>query len=201
MAERTGCEVLGIDLSAANVAQAGAQAARRGLAARARFAVADAEALQCAAASFDALLCECAWCTFPDKAAAAAEFQQVLKPAGRLAISDLTRVAAPLPQLDGLLAWVACIADAQPLERYAQLLRAAGFEQLQCEERSACLRELVQQVRGRLALLEVLIGLGKLEAPGLDVPQARATLLAADAAIRAGELGYAVLLARRPPAP
>ncbi len=78
-------------------------------------------------ASFDAVICECAFCTFPDKERAAAEFARVLRPGGRVGLSDLTRTG-PLPdELEGLLAWVACIADARPVEEYAHFLTAAGI--------------------------------------------------------------------------
>ena len=53
-------------------------------------------------------------CTFPNKQTAAGEFSRVLKPGGRLGLSDLTRTAGLLPELDGLLSWIACIGDARP---------------------------------------------------------------------------------------
>ena len=54
----------------------------------------DAERLPLPDNTFDALVCECAFCTFPDKATAAAEFARVLRPGGRVGITDVT-VAAP----------------------------------------------------------------------------------------------------------
>ena len=39
------------------------------------------------------MICECAFCTFPDKRAAASEFARVLKPGGKVGLSDLTRAA------------------------------------------------------------------------------------------------------------
>jgi hypothetical protein len=58
-----GCSVVGTDLSAANVAEANAEAERRGLSERVRFSTGDAEVLPFAPRTFDALLCECAFCT------------------------------------------------------------------------------------------------------------------------------------------
>jgi arsenite methyltransferase len=150
LAERFGCRVTGVDLSAANVAEANARAAAHGFAERVTFLAADAERLPFDPASFDAIVCECAFCTFPDKARAAAEFARVLCPQGRVGISDLTRSAARLPDLDGLLAWVACIGDAQPLNRYADWLRGAGFAVTTAAPRDECLRSMVSSIRGRL---------------------------------------------------
>jgi arsenite methyltransferase len=194
VAERFGCRVTGIDLSAANVAQASTEAAKRGLADRVTFVVADAEDLPFDAATFSAILCECAFCTFPDKAKAASEFARVLRPQGRVGISDLTRAAGPLPELDGLLAWVACIGDAQPIDRYADWLRGAGFSITANVTRNECLRAMVTDVRGKLMLAEAMMGLKKLELPGFDPSEAKRLANAADWAIRNDKLGYALLV-------
>jgi SAM-dependent methyltransferase len=194
VAERFGCRVTGIDLSAANVAEASAEAAERGLAERVRFVLADAEDLPFDSATFNAILCECAFCTFPDKAKAASEFARVLRPQGRVGISDLTRIAGPLPELDGLLAWIACIGDAQPLDRYADWLRGAGFSITAGVTRDECLRTMVAAVRSKLMVAEAMIGLKKLELPGFDLNEAKQLASAADWAIKNDKLGYALLV-------
>src|SRR5579884_3516771 len=112
LAQRFGCRVLGIDYGLDAVRQANERVQSLGLAHLVSFQQGDAEHLSLSDATFDALLCECAFCTFPDKAVAAAEFQRVLKPGGHLALSDLTRNEDVPPDLQGLLSWIACIADA-----------------------------------------------------------------------------------------
>src|SRR6266849_9690 len=86
-----GCEVVGIDLSEENVKRASEEAVIRGVANRVSFQPADAERLPFGDRSFDAILCECAFCTFPNKQTAAGEFSRVLKPGGHLGLSDLTK--------------------------------------------------------------------------------------------------------------
>src|SRR6266851_3500196 len=114
-----GCQVLGVDYGARNVALARDAAGKQGLAEQVQFMQADAEQLNAIAdQSFDAVVCECGYCTFPDKPAAAREIARVLRPGGRFGLSDLTRNGALPPELDGLFAWVACIADALPIEAY-----------------------------------------------------------------------------------
>ena len=125
LAERFGCEVLGIDYGGQNVEQANAAAAAKGMQSRVSFREGDAERLPVADSSFDAIVCECAFCTFPDKPAAAAEFARVLRDGGAVGLSDLTRGAVLPKELDGLLAWIACIADAQPVEGYVGYLSGA----------------------------------------------------------------------------
>ena len=92
LARRFGCQVVSVDYSIASVGAAREAAERDGLTSRLHFQVGDAEDLAAFAdASFDAVLCECAFCTFPDKPAAIREIARVLRPGGRFGLSDLIR--------------------------------------------------------------------------------------------------------------
>ncbi len=199
LAQRFGCQVVGIDYGTEAVARANERAQALGLAHLVTFQQGDAERLPLPNATCDALLCECAFCTFPDKTTAAAEFQRVLKPGGRLGLSDLTRSGEVPEDLQGLLAWIACIADAQPMERYVQILSEAGLTVEVCEPHDEALSELVREIQGKLLGTEWLLKLKQIELPStLDFAQARALVKAAAAAIRAGQFGYVVIVARKP---
>ena len=194
LAQRFGCRVLGIDYGEDAVRQANERACSLGLSHLVSFQQGDAECLPVANASFDALLCECAFCTFPDKAAAAAEFRRVLKPGGRVGLSDLTRNGDVPPELQGLLAWIACIADALPVERYVQLLSGAGLTVETIERYDEALGELVRSIQGKLLGVEMLVKFKQIELPlTLDFAQAKTLAKAAAAAVRAGQFGYVVL--------
>src|SRR5262245_47634322 len=65
-----GCEVVGIDFGAENVREARERAQAAGVGALANFVEGDAERIEFPDRSFDAVVCECAFCTFPDKRAA-----------------------------------------------------------------------------------------------------------------------------------
>lgn len=197
LAERFGCRVIGVDLSEQNVLEAHTEATSRGLSGLVEFRLADAEALPFDAEWFDAIVCECAFCTFPSKQTAASEFERVLKPGGRVGISDITRDAASLPELDGLLAWIACIGDAQPLQSYADYLAATGLCIANAEQRNQYLQEMVQGIRSKLLMAEIMIGLKKLELPGLDLGQAKAFSKAAQDAIATNHLGYGFVVATK----
>ncbi len=196
LAQRFGCRVLGIDYGEDAVCQANERARNLGLSHLVSFQQGDAECLPVASAGFDALLCECAFCTFPDKAAAATEFRRVLKPGGRIGLSDLTRHGAVPPELQGLLAWIVCIADALPVERYVQLLNDAGLTVESTERYDEALGELVRTIQGKLLGVEMLVKLKQIELPlALDFTQAKTLAKAAAAAVRVGQLGYVVLSA------
>jgi ubiquinone/menaquinone biosynthesis C-methylase UbiE len=193
VAERFGCEVIGIDYGADNVEVATAAAAAKGLAARLRFERGDAEQLPADSGAFDAVVCECAFCTFPDKAAAAGEFARVLRPGGRVGLSDLTRGGVLPKEFDGLLAWVACVADALTPAQYSEYLHGAGIQVFHSEAHDNVLIEAVHQVRLRLLSLELLTGLRKQELPDIDVSAVKHVAQAVLEAIQQRKLGYVIL--------
>lgn len=198
LARTVGCEVTGLDLSSASVGEARERAVALGLADRCTFIVGDAEHVAAVDGEFDALICECAFCTFPDKPAAAREMARLLRPGGRLGLSDLTRSGPLHRDLSTLLGWIACIADALPVEEYAARLAGAGLEVRAVESHDEALAELVEGIRGRLDLVRVLGALGTVDLPGVDIQQAQALARTAHAEVRAGRLSYAILVAVRP---
>lgn len=197
LAQSHGCEVVGVDLSAANVKRATEEALKRN-ANRVTFRIADAEALPFGAHSFDAILCECSFCTFPDKQAAAGEFSRVLRPGGRLGLSDLTRSSDPLPELDDLLSWIACIGDAQPVESYVETLQRANLTVVDIEDHSPVLTEMVRQIQGKLLGVEMAAGLKKLDLPNAGFSDAKRFAQAAIRAVTDGKLGYIAIAAVKP---
>jgi hypothetical protein len=188
----------GMDLSAANVALAHGAAAAAGLADRVAFTVGDAERLPYPDATFDAVVCECALCTFPDKRTAAAEFARVLRPGGRAGIADVVAYPDRLPaELTGVRAWIACVADARPLPAYADLLDAGGLRLVHTERHDTALTRMIDQIEARLGLVRM-TARHRAEALGVDFDRAGPVLAAARAAVADGALGYGLLVAGKP---
>jgi arsenite methyltransferase len=160
-----------------------------------KFLVGDAEALPLEDGSVDGVLCECSLCTFPDKERAAAELARVLRPGGRLALSDLVAEQERLPvSLRTLDAWVACLAGALPLTGLVRLLRAAGLVAEVVERHDDALARLLDRVDARLRLA------GAALAPEIDlelIERGLALVAAARESVDLGVLGYAVVVARR----
>jgi arsenite methyltransferase len=197
LARHFGCEVVGIDFGAENVKESVARASDAGVGKFAQFRQGDAERIDFADAEFDAAVSECAFCTFPDKQAAAAEFARILKPGGKVGLSDLTRSTSLAPELEGLLAWIACIADARPAAEYVAYLEAAGFTSLNVEPHDEALAEMVRDIQGRLLGAELMSKLKKLDIGGVDFTQAKALARAAAGAVRARTLGYAIVTGQK----
>ena len=188
----------GVDLSAANVALATGGTASAGFADRVAFHVGDAEAVPLPDACADAVLCECALCTFPDKATAVTEMARLLRPGGRLGMTDVAAERARLPdELTGLTAWVACIADARPVGEYAELVEGAGLRVVTTERHTGALTRMIDQIGARLELLRM-TGRPQLEAAGVDFARVGPVLDAARGAVRDGVLDYVLLVAEKP---
>jgi arsenite methyltransferase len=198
LARRFGCRVTGIDFGQANIAEARSRAEEAKVADLVRFETGDAEKLNYADASFNAVVCECAYCTFPDKRAAASEFIRILAPGGRLGMSDLTRSGDLTTELSGLLAWIACIGDARPVAEYVEHLEMAGFQSIEAEAHDEALASMVRDIQGRLLAAEVMVKLEKLNLPGVEFREANALAASAAQAVRSGLLGYTLITAIKP---
>lgn len=199
LAQKFGCNVIGIDYGTANIAEATANAAAADVEHLVHFEQGDAEQLLFDDNSFDAVICECAFCTFPNKSTAAQEFARVLRPGGRVGLSDLTRNGPLPPELDTLLAWIACIADARPIDEYKTHLQNAGFEINRVEPHLEALAEMVRNVQTKLLGAEIMVKLNKLNLPGdINLEQAKALARHTSQAIQADQLGYTLITGIRP---
>ena len=199
LARSLGCRVVGLDLSSANLARGRRSTEEAGLSGIIRFQVGDAEALPFRDGLFDAVLSECAFCTFPDKAKAAHEIFRVLRPGGRLGLADVTIEEGALPDdLRGILMRAACVADARTADTYRSLLFQAGFGRFRTEEHPDALSGLLVQIRARLHLGRLAIQAGFSPFDDLDLEAAERIVAQIEALVRDGKLGYVVLLAERP---
>jgi arsenite methyltransferase len=198
LATQFGCRVTGIDLGETNVAHATSRAEAANVSTLVRFKLGDAERLDCPDASFDVVLCECAFCTFPNKQAATREFARVLRSGGRLGLSDLTRSGELPTELAGLLAWIACIADARPVGEYVAYLEQAEFQSMSVEPHDEALAQMVRDIQGRLLAAELMVKLDKMSLPGVDFGEAKTTSACVAGSVRSGLLGYSLVTAQKP---
>lgn len=194
-AREFGVEVVGVEYSEAAVIDAGKAAEAAGLGDQVSFVLGDAEALALPDGSFDAVLCECAMCTFPGKAQAAAEIARVLRPGGMVAISDVIVDAERLPEaLRGPMADVACVGSALSRDGYEELLGGAGLEVFAVEPRHEDVARLARRVEERLRGAR-LLGAGRFEGFPLSIEDAIDAAGLARRAIEEGSLSYAILAA------
>ena len=83
-------------------------------------------------ASVDCVISNCVINLVPDKRAVFREIARVLKPGGRLAVSDIVLKKPLPPELAAdLMAYVGCLAGAIGVEDYRSGLQEAGFSQME----------------------------------------------------------------------
>jgi SAM-dependent methyltransferase len=119
--------VIGVDMTPAMLERARATAAEAGLG-WVEFREGRLEALPVDDATVDAVTSNCVINLVPDKEAVFREIARVLRPGGRLVVSDIV-LDGPLPPVvaEDLLAWAGCIAGAAPRSSYFTMLTAAGL--------------------------------------------------------------------------
>ncbi len=84
--------------------------------------------------TIDVIISNCVVNLSPDKDAVLRETFRVLKPGGRIAISDIvTKDELPASVRDNMAAWTGCIAGALGDTEYRKKLAAAGFEDIDIE--------------------------------------------------------------------
>ena len=132
-AQKVGPEgrAIGIDMTPEMIALATRNAAiqrEAGLPDNTEFYQSTIDALPLEAGTVDCVISNCVINLAPDKNAVFKEIARVLKPGGRLAVSDIA-LKQPLPPeiSNDIMAYVGCIAGAIPIEEYRQGLIAAGF--------------------------------------------------------------------------
>lgn len=197
LAETFGAQVTGVDYSEKLLDTARLVSAETAYAHRLHFVQGDAQHLPCAAEQFDVVLCECALCTFADAPRALSEMLRVLKPGGRLALSDITLNAALPSALQNSLGLALCISGARSARDYQALIEGSGFGTTRFWDVSQVLLETVQRIEQRLQLAEVISALQQIEVPD-TLQDVQATLDTARAFIAQGGLGYGLFVARKP---
>lgn len=128
---------IGIDMTPAMIERARTNA-KTGGSINVEFHLATIDKLPIADRSVDCIISNCVLNLAPDKPAVFREMFRVLKPGGRLAISDIA-LKGELPEAiaSSLAAYVGCIAGALRLETYREELSKAGFEFLEIVDSGA----------------------------------------------------------------
>lgn len=146
--------VIGVDMTDSMLALANKNKAKLG-ADNVEFRKGEIEALPVESGSVDSIISNCVINLSPDKAAVFREAFRVLKPGGRLAVSDIVTEGEILQRLrDNLIAWAECITGAIDQGEYLDQLRRAGFVNVAVQSRTGygpdSLAELDEESRSAL---------------------------------------------------
>jgi arsenite methyltransferase len=131
---------IGIDMTPAMIDRARANAAS-GNYTNVEFFLSTIDKLPLPDASVDCVISNCVLNLAPDKPAVFREIARVLKPGGRLAVSDIAlKSELPTAIASSLAAYVGCIAGALPIEIYRSELVNAGFSNVTIVDSGADLK-------------------------------------------------------------
>ena len=125
--------VIGVDMTPEMVSKA-RENARKGGYSNVEFRLGEIEHLPVADGSVDVVVSNCVINLAPDKGSVYREAFRVLRPGGRLAVSDVvaTRPISERDRADPSL-WSSCSSGALGVRRVRSLLRQAGFEQVELD--------------------------------------------------------------------
>ena len=122
--------VIGVDMTEDMIAAARANAAKGGYA-NVEFRLGEIEVLPVDDASVDVIISNCVINLVSDKARAFAEVFRVLKPGGRLHVSDIVLDGeTPEGLLKSVAAYVNCVAGAVSKQEYLRLMEASGLSDI-----------------------------------------------------------------------
>ena len=130
-------QVIGVDMTPEMIEKARANA-RKGGYSNVDFRLGELEHLPAADNSVDVIISNCVVNLTPDKAAVFTEAFRVLKPGGRLAVSDMV-LLKELPDVvkQSVAAYVGCLSGAIMKDAYVATIRAAGFDDVRIVEESS----------------------------------------------------------------
>ena len=136
--------VIGVDMTDAMLERARGNAVKSGLS-NLEFRKGEIEALPVEDASVDVTISNCVLNLVPDKDQAFREIYRVLKPGGRLAVSDMAWETEPVPSVrKDMEALVGCIGGALVLDDYVSRLKLAGFTSVAVEKHAEAARKMVE---------------------------------------------------------
>ena len=143
----------GVDMTDDMLALARRNAVKAGVT-NVEFRKGNIEALPLPDASVDVIISNCVINLSPDKGQTLGEAFRVLKPGGRLAVSDIvidgTLDDLPLSEAEvrAALTWAGCIAGALTIQQYQTLLAEAGFTDIKVDVQSRYSAEALTEATG-----------------------------------------------------
>jgi SAM-dependent methyltransferase len=151
-ASRVGPEgrVIGVDMTPQMIDRARA-AAKKGSWRNVEFRLGEIESLPVADGTADAVLSNCVINLSPDKPRVFREAWRVLKPGGRLQVTDIV-LKEPLPEeaRRSIELWAGCISGALLEEDYLAAVRAAGFGKVEIRAERPAVGALDDEEKSRL---------------------------------------------------
>src|SRR5574340_64275 len=191
LAKEFGCNVTGLDLGQKNIKIAKTNSKNAEIN-KIDFQVGDAEKIKLESEIFDQIICECAFCLFPNKTKTSQEIFRVTKKGGMIGISDIViRGDLPVMLKEALFQFI-CVLEAKSEQEYEHYLQSAGFSNIQFYDKKYYLLRLIDDIKKRLFAAELLIGLGKFKIE-FDIAKIKKTLQEIKTCVETGLVSYVLI--------
>jgi len=147
--------VIGVDMTKTMIEKAKHIAEKYGYN-NVEFRLGEMENLPVEANSIDVIISNCVINLSPNKNKVFQEAYRVLKPKGRMLISDLvTEGKLPSEIRKNLDAWAACIAGAMDKKEYLRTIEEAGFKKVKIVSESSYELDVGEKLKGRITSIKV----------------------------------------------
>ncbi|MCW4016602.1 MAG: arsenite methyltransferase [Candidatus Bathyarchaeota archaeon] len=148
-------KVIGVDMTSEMVQKARATALEHGYT-NVEFRLGEIEALPIEDETVDVIISNCVVNLAPDKLKVFKEAYRVLKPNGRLMVSDLvTHGTLPADVKSSFDAWSSCIAGALEKDDYLNKIATAGFKNIKIVSQKPYTIDLSKELRGKIVSIQV----------------------------------------------
>lgn len=196
LAREYGCRVFGIDLLKRTLEKV---KPAHGYS-NPTFIVGDQEQLPFRDEMFSGVISECSLCLMPELRHELGEIFRTLRPRGKIGITDIVATGRLPSELEEVLMRFLCIATNTSVSTFQRSLELEGFERIEVSDESESLRELLETVRKRLLLAELLLSVGKLSIDRAKLDHGKHLVSLSRNALDQGSLGYAMITAQKPTA-
>jgi arsenite methyltransferase len=148
-------KIIGVDMTEEMVSKARATASKYGYE-NVEFRLGEIEALPINDESVDVIISNCVINLSPDKEKVFQEAYRVLRPSGRILISDIvTEGELPEEVRKSFDAWAGCVAGALEKSQYLDTIRRAGFKDIEIVSESTYDLDVSKDLRGKITSVQV----------------------------------------------
>ncbi len=162
------------------------------------FLIGDGEHLPIRDNAFTAVISECSMCLMPGFEDGLSEALRILMPGGRIGITDIA-IDGEIPlELQDVLTRFLCISHSLSWAGYPDALLAQGFRNVEVADETRSLGELLEVIRKRLLLAELLTAIGKISIGKEQLDRGKRLVSLARVAVERKTLRYAMLTGEKP---
>jgi len=148
-------KVIGVDMTEEMIRRAKTTASENGYE-NVEFRMGEIENLPVEDSSVDIVISNCVINLSPDKERVFSETYRVLKPGGRIMISDIvTEGELPTEVRKSFDAWAGCVAGALEKSQYLNTIKGAGFKKIRIVSQSTYDIDVYQELKGKIISIQV----------------------------------------------